>query len=272
VIQDVAYRDDRVGHVELEHRYGDRVHLIGTPYLLTQLSVLCSPDTGQPGVNDLIENCYRHLLVRVLDREFPRTTISQPTRMASTNPEGIYRGAVLDPQTRAVTVNIARAGTFPSHLCFHMLNQTLNPEGIRQDHITMDRLTNDSGQVTGAGINGLKIGGDVDNRIVLFPDPMGATGSSLIGAIDYYKNQVEGKPVKIINIHLIITPNYLRAMLDTHPEVVVYAIRLDRGLSDPDVLESTPGTHWDRENGLNDKDYIVPGGGGFGEILNNSYV
>jgi len=33
-----------------------------------------------------------------------------------------------------------------------------------------------------------------------------------------------------------------------------------------------PGTHWDRERGLDDKQYIVPGGGGFGEIMNNAYV
>ena len=58
----------------------------------------------------------------------------------------------------------------------------------------------------------------------------------------------------------------------THPDVPVYALRLDRGLSDEQVLKMTPGKNWEAEKGLNEKGYIVPGGGGFGEIMNNSYV
>jgi len=38
------------------------------------------------------------------------------------------------------------------------------------------------------------------------------------------------------------------------------------------VLATVPGERWDEENGLNDLQYIVPGGGGFGEIMNNAYV
>jgi hypothetical protein len=53
---------------------------------------------------------------------------------------------------------------------------------------------------------------------------------------------------------------------------VVYALRLDRGLSSPDVLAAVPGERWDEERGLNDHHYIVPGGGGLGEVMNNSYV
>ena len=50
------------------------------------------------------------------------------------------------------------------------------------------------------------------------------------------------------------------------------ALRLDRGLSAPEVLQTAPGERWDEERGLDDKQYIVPGGGGFGEIMNNAYV
>jgi uracil phosphoribosyltransferase len=56
------------------------------------------------------------------------------------------------------------------------------------------------------------------------------------------------------------------------PSVIVYALRLDRGLSSPDILDTVPGTHWDQEKGLNPKQYIVPGAGGLGEVINNSYV
>jgi uracil phosphoribosyltransferase len=73
-------------------------------------------------------------------------------------------------------------------------------------------------------------------------------------------------------MHLIVTPEYLRRILDDHPDVIVYAVRLDRGLSAPDVLETPPGERWAEERGLNEHQYIVPGGGGFGEIMNNCLV
>ena len=61
-------------------------------------------------------------------------------------------------------------------------------------------------------------------------------------------------------------------MLAAHPDIVIYALRLDRGLSPADVLATVPGTRWDEERGLNDHQYIVPGAGGVGEILNNAWV
>jgi len=127
-------------------------------------------------------------------------------------------------------------------------------------------------EVVGAGIGGMKIGGDVDGAFLLFPDPMGATGGSLALAIDTYKRKVPGRPRKILCLHLIVTPEYLRRMTREHPDAVVYAIRLDRGLSPPEVMGTVPGTHWEKERGLDDHQYIVPGGGGFGELLNNANV
>jgi hypothetical protein len=53
---------------------------------------------------------------------------------------------------------------------------------------------------------------------------------------------------------------------------VIYALRLDRGLSSASVLSTVPGTHWDDERGLDEHQYIVPGAGGVGEILNNAWV
>ena len=61
-------------------------------------------------------------------------------------------------------------------------------------------------------------------------------------------------------------------MLAANPDVIIYAIRLDRGMSSPEVLSTLPGTHWDEETGLDDRHYIVPGGGGFGELMNNSWI
>jgi uracil phosphoribosyltransferase len=73
-------------------------------------------------------------------------------------------------------------------------------------------------------------------------------------------------------MHLVVTPEYLKKMREEHPDAVVYALRLDRGLSPLDVFDTIPGTFWDKERGLDEHQYIVPGGGGFGEIMNNAYV
>ena len=124
--------------------------------------------------------------------------------------------------------------------------------------------------MTGSKVAGHKIGGSVDESIVLFPDPMGATGSTLIEALNLYKTR--GKALKYIAMHCIVTPEYLRAIRKQHPDLIVFAIRLDRGLSTTEILDTVPGTHWDLEKGLNDQHYIVPGGGGFGEVLNNAFV
>ena len=61
-------------------------------------------------------------------------------------------------------------------------------------------------------------------------------------------------------------------MVAEFPELHIFAIRLDRGLSGPEVLDSPPGTHSAQERGLTDNQYIVPGAGGVGEVLNNAWI
>ena len=73
-------------------------------------------------------------------------------------------------------------------------------------------------------------------------------------------------------MHLVVTPEYLASVTSLYPQLAIYAIRLDRGLSPAKVLGTVPGTHWKDERGLNSKQYIVPGAGGLGEVINNSYV
>ncbi|MNS83537.1 Uracil phosphoribosyltransferase [compost metagenome] len=207
-----------------------------------------------------------------MNNEFEVETFTQETRMTSMHPEQILKSHRINPKQKAVAVNLARAGTYPSHICYNFLHFALEPQNIRQDHIFAARMTDDKQHVTGAELSGMKIGGDVKNSYVIFPDPMGATGGTIVNSINHYKNVIAGPAKKFIALHLIITPEYLRKVLSAHPEVVIYALRLDRGLSPKAVLEATPGQYWDQERGLNDKQYIVPGGGGFGEIMNNSFV
>jgi len=257
---------------EIEHRYGPGVHVLSDPLLLGQLAELCAKETRQPDVNRLVRTIYGHLLRVVVAHELPTRRVAVPTRMIDHSPRGIFEGEVIDRDVRAVTVNIARAGAIPSQVAYDFLNEILDPALVRQDHIIMSRMLGEDERVLGAGIGGMKIGGDVDGAFLLFPDPMGATGGSLAKAIATYKEKVPGKPRRIVNVHLVVTPEYVRRMQREHPDVVVYAARLDRGLSAPDVLETVPGTRWDEERGLDDRQYIVPGAGGLGELMNNAYV
>ncbi|MCO4795029.1 MAG: hypothetical protein KC493_15035, partial [Bacteriovoracaceae bacterium] len=152
------------------------------------------------------------------------------------------------------------------------LSTLLTPTNVRQDHFFMNRKTNEAGEVVGVDVSGSKIGGDIDNAAVLFPDPMGATGGSLCHAIDHYKENVEGKGQLFLALHLIITPEFIQKVTKEHPDVKIFALRCDRGLSDSDVLATVLGTHPEKESGLTDIQYIVPGAGGVGEVLNNSFV
>jgi uracil phosphoribosyltransferase len=257
---------------EMPHRYGPNVHLVGNPFLLSHLARLCAKGTGQPEINRLVALLYSDLVKMVINAEFPRKMVSLPTRMIDHTPQGIYQGEVIDPDVRAVTVNIARAGTLPSQVTYDLLNTTVDPLVVRQDHIIMSRMIDAKEHVVGSNIGGAKIGGDIDDAFVLFPDPMGATGGSLSTAVSMYKEKVPGKPRRILSLNLIVTPEFLRKVSQEHPDVVVYALRLDRGLSPPEVFGTVPGELWEKERGLDDRQYIVPGGGGFGEIMNNAYV
>jgi uracil phosphoribosyltransferase len=271
-MRDHAY--DRIAFkpAQIEHRYGPSVHILADPLALTQLSQLCAKGTYQPEINRLVAILYRDLLRAVVNSEFPRRATATPTRMIDHTPHGVFHGETIDPEVRAVTVNIARAGTLPSQITYDFLNTLLDPRLVRQDHFVMARVLDNAEKVIGARISGSKIGGDVDDAILLFPDPMGATGGSMCTAIEAYQKDVVGKPRKIIAANLIVTPEYVKRVTTSHPEAVIYALRLDRGLSPEEVFDTVPGTHWEKERGLDDRQYIVPGGGGFGEIMNNAYV
>ncbi|MEK7866533.1 MAG: uracil phosphoribosyltransferase [Planctomycetota bacterium] len=266
---DVQYSNLRYQACEREHAYGPSVHILGHPYMMSLLARLCARETAQPLASQLLHAIYDDLLAVVVNAEFPRRVATVPSRMSAYHREGIYVGEVLDPETKAITVAIARAGLVPSHMTYDALNFILNPALVRQDHVFMNRRV-ENGRVVGVDLSGSKIGGPVEGSIVLVPDPMGATGSSMIETVSLYKRASLNPPRKFVAMHLIVTPEYLKAVQKAHPDVIVYAVRLDRGLSSEDVLQTVPGTHWDREKGLNEHDYIVPGGGGFGEVLNNA--
>ena len=271
-VRDTQFDSIQYKPCEIEHRYGENVHILLDPLALTILARLCAKGTVQPEVNRLVGELYRMLVHEVVATEFPRQNVAQPTRMIDATPRGVWRGETIATSTPAVVVAVARAGLLPSQNAFDFLNQVLQPEGVRQDHLALARTVDEKGGVTGAGLYASKIGGPVDGAVLLIPDPMGATGATISKVVEQYPIVTYGKPLKVVAVHLIVTPEYLRHVQSKHPHVAVYALRLDRGLSSPDVLATVPGERWADEKGLTDHHYIVPGGGGLGEIMNNSFV
>ncbi|MBC8131743.1 MAG: uracil phosphoribosyltransferase [Deltaproteobacteria bacterium] len=257
---------------EIEHRYGSGVHILSDPLALTLLARLSAKGVVQPDVSRLCTHLYRLLAHTVLAAEFPRRVTATETRMIAATPHGVWTGETLALDTFTVIVALARAGLTPSQITYDFLNEVLDPSRVRQDHLSLGRQTDAAGRVTGALLDAAKIGGSIDDAILLIPDPMGATGTTVSTALGHYRGAVHGRARKVIAMHLIVTPEYLRTVQQLHPEVVVYALRVDRGLSPADVLQTIPGTRWAEERGLNDHHYIVPGAGGLGEVLNNAFV
>lgn len=272
--QDLAYSNTTYVLPELPHHYGKHVHIVSDPIAWSQLLRLGAPETTQPEVARLVRALYETLAKYVINYEFPRQPTRTKTRMAVHTPHGVAYADALDPTTQAVCVDIARAGILPSQTVYDLLNTLLEPAGVRQDHIYMSRVTGSAGEVVGVSVAGSKIGGDVRDRIVLVPDPMGATGGSMCHVAGIYGDQATmgPSPRKIIAMHLIITPEYVRRVQQEHPELIIYAFRLDRGLSSAGIGKTPLGADGAHERGLNEHHYIVPGAGGLGEVLNNSYV
>ncbi len=257
---------------EVLHKYGAQVHILNEPYLSRMLATFCVAETKQPLVSSLVRILYSQLLSILISAEFPRRVEKVTTRMIHYNKEGQFEAEILDVSVPVVTCAIARAGILPSQVCFETLNAFFHSDKIRQDFVYLAREVNEKEEVVGTHVSGYKIGGPVESAYVLIPDPMGATGGTVTKTVELYKEQVEGKPKKFISLHLIVTPEYIKRITQEHPDVIIYALRLDRGLSSARALKAIPGTYPEEEKGLNEKDYIVPGAGGIGEILNNSFV
>lgn len=256
---------------QLTHHYGDHVHLLACPLSLYELARLSNECTREPQITRLVRRLYQQLAYQVVATAWPKQTLQLSTRMASSHPErGVWQGMVVNAQAPTVVVDIARAGTVPAQTVYELLGDMLDPVFVRQDHLLMSRATNAEGHVVGATLQAQKTDGGAPGATVLIPDPMGATGSTLCVAADFYKKHSGGAPARIIALHLIVTPEYLRRMGTLHPDVEIWALRLDRGMSSQSILDTIPGQHPNEERGLNERHYIIPGAGGMGELLNNT--
>lgn len=260
------------GMVELlEHHYGSNVHLLDDAFLTTLLVHIGSPTTGTAELPGMVRTAYQRLLHEILALEFPRTTQRMPTRMTAQEPRAFVEAPLLSRDTKLVICSIIRAGMLPAQACYEAAIEVLPPENVRLDVINMSREVGKDGKVCGVRLDGSKIGGPVDGALILLPDPMGATGSTICRVAEVYK-ALGGTPHAIAAAHLMATPEAVHQVTAEHPDVKLYAGRLDRGLSTDRALGATPGQFPEEERGLNDVQYIVPGAGGMGELLTNSWV
>jgi len=255
---------------QLPHHYGPQVHLSACPLSLYELARLSAETTHQPLLTRLVRRLYSRLLDQVVAACWPLGELQVRTRMAAHNDRGIWQGQATRSDEPVVVVDIARAGTVPAQTVYDRLTDMFPPDAIRQDHLVMARQVDAQAQVVGAHIQAQKTDGGAPGATVLIPDPMGATGNTLAVAADLYKGHPAGAPKRIMALHLIVTPEYLRHMAKLHPDVQIWALRLDRGLSSDAILATVPGLHPHEERGLNERHYIIPGAGGMGELLNNT--
>ena len=84
----------------------------------------------------------------------------------------------------------------------------------------------------------------VCNRIAMIIDPMLATGSSLVAAIDVLK-QSGCKDIRVMI--LVAAPEGIKRVHDAHPDVRIYTASID--------------------DGLNEQGYIIPGLGDAGDKI-----
>src|SRR4051812_11199938 len=104
MLNDAQYLKRQFQLSQIEHRYGENVHILSDAYLFTTLARLCRPDCRQPMINQLLNTLYRELVKVVVNREFPLMETQLDTRMLSLHPEGSFRGLVVDPRTKVVCV------------------------------------------------------------------------------------------------------------------------------------------------------------------------
>ncbi len=271
-MRDSAYETAFLNGRGSPHAFGPNLVLHGEPYPLGLLARLGHPDAQQPEVGVLARRLYEFLFTQIASSELAIGPVALPTRMTAAHPEQLWEGHVVTHEQRVVVADVARAGILGSQLFYERFNEILDPVGVRQDHLFVSRRVDGHGRVVGADIVGAKIGGPLEGATLVIPDPMGATGGSLLQVLEHYATSGAGRASRVVFAHLIVTPEYVRRVHAAQPDVRIHAIRLDRGNSTARALAALPGSLPAEESGLDAHQYVVPGAGGLGEVLNNAWV
>ena len=269
-MEDKGYLEFTNKYCYLDHHLGENVYILDNLHAFSLLAKLSVKETKQPFINIILKELYKIILNHTVSTFFPTKVTEFKTRMIEHNENGKFVGKVIDPETKVLVCDVARAGMIPGQVCFDNLNLYLNPENVVFDHIMASRDISLNDQSINTVLAGMKITPNFSDGIILIPDPMAASGSSIDKVINLYKEK--HKNIKIIVMHLIITPEYVKRITENHKDVTIVAVRYDRGLSSQDVLASKIGLHFDKEKSLTETRYILPGAGGLGEVINNNDV
>ena len=147
----------------------------------TGLTRLSDKDTGEAAVGNITKSLYKEVLIRAAVKTlFPSIRTSVPTPMAQhVGARGILTDTVVNPNTKVAIAVLLRAGDIPANACRSRLIGLLKNGNVRTDYFGAARQTNEQHQVIGTRVSYEKAG-DLDERILLLPDPMGATSGSVI--------------------------------------------------------------------------------------------
>ncbi len=222
--------------------------IFDTPYNLSLLAELGQASTFQPRISQIITALYDNMFSLIADQELEQASANIKTRIATKDHRGIWKGKIFKKNQKVIVVDVIRAGIQSSHQFYLKFTEILNPKSVRQDHIMSQRIETASG-VEGSKLSGSKIGGSIKGAIVFIPDPMGATGGSIEEIVNFYQKKY-GKPKKFVVVNLVVTPQYLKRLQKIKTPLSVYTARMDKGLTKDD--------------------FIYPGLGGVGEIINNT--
>ncbi len=264
---------------DIPHQYhwegGGSLRVPASPYLFRMLAEMSSEDAVMPRLGDLVRGAYSQLMKAVVEDRtiFHQKSVSVTTPMHElVGDKAVFTCPIIQPPAGGIVIaNVMRAGGIPSYRLQEILTTTFGDACVRMDVLMMQRMAHKTtGAVTHVECPADKIDGDVAGKLVLIPDPMGATGGSMSDAVTLYKQKYSGFGATFVVMCLIVTPEFIRKMSTDHPDVHIFAGRIDRGMSPTDVLNCVPGERWDEESGLNDIHYIVPGAGGVGERLHGT--
>ncbi len=202
------------------------VHVIDHPLIQHKLTMLRDKNTGPKEFRELLEEI-SSLMVYEITRDLPLEEIEIETPLKRT------KGKVLTNKEIGI-VPILRAGLVMAEGILKLLpSAKVGHIGLYRDHETLQPVQYYT-----------KLPEDIDKREVIVVDPMLATGGSAIAAISILKAR---KVKKIKFVCLIASPEGVKALEESHPDIEIYTAAIDEYLD---------------ENG-----YIVPGLGDAGDRL-----
>lgn len=268
---------------EVEHEYAqlypdhykNQVHILHSTFALSLLHSFCNDQVGYCQAHSFLPSLYTSLLFAATST-LPVAKGSTPTRMQAYEKErGVNTSSTLE-NSNAVVVSVLRAGNVPSVIIGDTLALSQNV-GVYNDYVVAERVTQQDGGISGTKISGCKLSSkelpkDATKRILIVPEPMGATASTTDEILSFYHRQYQPQGGldffdAIWGLYLIVTPEFIVNMANKWPQAQIFSHRLDRGLSPKEVLATKLGSHVQQEKGLTANGYIVPGAGDVGNLL-----